>query len=224
MTKNSRKLIVLSLVKKSEFEKWRRLEEAWEKYFDIEHIIDTPENIKNYLDHQVDLLFLQDESEFELSFYDEMRHGNSQFAYVYVTKLPSDNDIKIYKHLADGIVYTGISPEYTIWSTISRLRRYWHAYSKPTTIIYKNIIADFVDGVVNVNKKRVSLTSKEMELFKYLIHNRNKFISKDEVFKQVWDVQDVDSTRAFDQMFFKLRKKIGEEYFTIVRNKGIKFG
>lgn len=219
-----RKLIVLSLVKKTEYEKWKKLEASWAKYFDIEHIIDEPANIRKYLDHQVDILFLQDEKAFELSFYDDMRKGNNQFAYVYVTSKPSEKDIKIYKHLADGIVYTGISEDYTIWSTISRLRRYWDTYSKPTTIIYRDIIADFIDGVVKVDKKKINLTQKEMELFKFLINNRNKFVQKDEVFKTVWEVQDTDSTRAFDQMFFKLRKKIGEDYFTIVRNKGIKFG
>lgn len=219
-----RKLIVLSLVKKTEFKKWKKLEESWQKYFDIEHIIDEPKNIKQYLEHQVDLLFLQDDKAFELSYYDEMRKGNSQFAYVYVTGEPSEKDIRVYKHLADGIVYTKISPEYTIWSTISRLRRYWDTYSKPTTIIYKDIIADFIDNTVTVEKRNVKFTQKEMELFKYLINNRNKFIQKHEIFKHVWGVEDADSTRAFDQMFFKVRKKIGDDYFTIVRNKGIKFG
>lgn len=219
----NKKLTILSLIKEKEHAAWKQLEEFWGKYIEINQIIDTPENIENYLEHKVDILFLDDPKKFKLSYYDDFKKQNAMFAYVAVKKKPSPTDVDVFKMLADRIVYTEFSDEYFRWSTFASLRRYWSVYSKPTTIIYKNIIADFVENSFLINKRKVILTSKEIDLFRYLLKNRGKIIPKKQIFSAVWGFDESDTTRTVDQMIFKLKKKIGEEYFHVIRSEGIKF-
>lgn len=65
----SNKLRIVTLVKASEHKRWQELEAEWKRFFDLEHFIDTPDNITKYLRKRVDILFLDDTSKFELSYY-----------------------------------------------------------------------------------------------------------------------------------------------------------
>lgn len=221
----SNKLRIVTLVKASEHKRWQELEAEWKRFFDLEHFIDTPDNITKYLRKRVDILFLDDTSKFELSYYRTFKDHSHSFAYLAVRDLPEpEADVEAFKKLVDRIIYTGISDKYTKWTTISSLRRYWDIYSKPSTIIFKGIIADFVDNKFTINGTEVKLTGKEIDLLRYFLKHRDEFIPKRRLFKDVWGYEEMDSTRTVDQMLFKLKTKIGKEYVTIVRNKGVKFG
>lgn len=220
------KLRILTLVKPASQKLWKEVEEEWQKYFKVEQIIDVPENIKKHSKKRIDILFT-DEPDAVDNFYIGLFKNTSQaFAFVGIKDKPSaSKDAEWFmKKLVDRIIYTGLSRDYTVWASMSSLRRYWGAYSKPSTIIYKDLIADFVESKFSVNGKEIKLTSKEVDLLRYLLNNRESFIPKKKVFKDVWGFEEMDTTRTVDQMIFKLKNKIGRDYFTIVRNKGVKFG
>lgn len=195
----------------------------WEKYFNIKVTFDKPTKIGKYTNTSVDLLFLYDDKgkTFELEFYDSFQKANTHFKYVLMKDHYEDTDYMFFKFLADAIVYTEIEKD-AKWHTVAILRRYWRTYSKPTTIIYKSIIADFVDNKVTVNGEYIDLTKKEMKLLKLFMHKIGEFTSKNEIFKQVWGFEE-DTSRTLDQMIFKLKKKIGKEYIHSSRTKGFKF-
>lgn len=218
------RLRIVSLVKASEHSSWKELEKEWRRYFDLEHFIDTPENISKYLKKRVDILFLDDISKFDLSYYRTFKDHSQTFAYIAVKNLPNEADADAFKLLVDRIVYTGISPRYLKWTTISSLRRYWDVYSKPSTIIFKDLIADFNENKFTVNGNEIKLTAKEVDLLRFFLKHKEEWIDKAKLFKEVWGYEEIDSTRAVDQMIFKLKSKIGRDYFTTTRNKGIKFG
>ena len=111
----------------------------------------------------------------------------------------------------------------SFWQTISILRRYWSTYSKPTTIIYKGIIADFIEKKVFLDGKNINLTNKEFSLLRFFLENKSKYFSKQEIFEKVWKIKDVDITRVLDQILFKLKKKIGSQFFSVSRKMGVIF-
>lgn len=219
----NRKLTILTLLDGEDKKKFQGLEEEWGKYFDFEQIFDKPENAKKYFDKKIDVLFMNAEK-FQGHFYEEFHKNNNMFLYNAVKDSLSKKDVAIFQALADRVVYTEISDEYLIWTTIASLRRYWETYSKPSTIIYKDIIADFVENKFSLSGQKIELTTKEVDLLRFLLKNRNKFIDKKTIFKEVWGFEETDATRTVDQMIFKLKRKLGTKYFEIRRNQGVKFG
>lgn len=62
---------------------------------------------------------------------------------------------------------------------------------------------------VCVNKRKVSLKSREFKLFSYLFENKNKIVSKDEIFNNVWG-NEFFSDGTLNVHIRKLREKIEE--------------
>lgn len=83
--------------------------------------------------------------------------------------------------------------------------------SEPT----RNII-QFSDITINknqhialINKKDINLTNNEFELMTYLIENKNRAISRDELLRKVWGFRSKEiDTRATDDAVKRLRKKL----------------
>jgi DNA-binding response OmpR family regulator len=71
------------------------------------------------------------------------------------------------------------------------------------------------DLVVNNNKKQVEhnnisigLTQMEFSLFSYLVNNKNKAISRNELLDKIWGFENDVETRATDDMIKRIRKKL----------------
>ena len=214
MKTSNKKINIVSLVPKMHFEKVKLMAKDWEKYFEINIILDTPKNLSKYVNSAIDILFLwsEDLNFFKLSYYSILQKTNPHFKYVAIKKEVEKTDFEIYKLLVDDIVYTDIW-KVAKWKSISILRRYWNTFSKPSTIIYKDIIADFVDNNISVNGQQIELTKKESQLLKLFLRNPGIFLDKNDIFKKIWGF-DEDTSRTLDQMIFKLKKKIGKKYFS----------
>lgn len=62
---------------------------------------------------------------------------------------------------------------------------------------------------IYVNKKEISLKSREFKLFSYLYENKNKIVSKEEIFNNVWG-NEFFSDGTLNVHIRKLREKIEE--------------
>ena len=220
-----KKLRVVSLVKKDKHKLLNELSPFWEKYFNINHEIFSPSKLPSLLDEKIDILFLEAESvsKFKYNYYGQLQNNNDTFKFVLLKeKYEPKVEAELYKNLVDDIVHYD-DFRLAKWNSIAVLRRYWNTFSKPTTKIYKTIIADFIENNFSVNGKEIRLTSKEARLLRFFMEHRNKHFTKDELFKKVWKIKDIDRTRVVDQILFKLKKKVGREYFTTSRLKGVMF-
>lgn len=212
MSENSKVLKVVSLLPKKNQKLWEDFSLTWSKYFNVEHIIDVPENQDKYIGKGMHLLFLHHSKllDMEYSSYKENQIKNRKFKYILIKDKREESDFNLFKALVDDIVYLDIE-KLAKWKSLALLRRYWNTFSRPTTIIHGNIIADFLDNVVIVNNKEVRLTMKELKLLRYLLENKDKVISRNKIFKDVWGYEE-DQSRSVDQMLFKLKKKIGYDF------------
>lgn len=217
------KIKIVALIGKKYHKRWEELAKIWEKWFKFELIIDTTNKLDTYLGETVDILFTSNPEKIENKHYEIFKKRNPTFSYVVFREMPTEKDADLYKGLVDRVIYTGVSDEYLKWSTIASLRRYKETHSKASVIFYKNIIADFAENKFLINNKKIRLTTKEVDLLRFVLKNKGKYISKNKIFKEVWGYDEIDTTRTVDQMVFKLKKKIGPDYFDIKRQKGIKF-
>lgn len=88
------------------------------------------------------------------------------------------------------------------------------------------ILIDTAAREVKVSGKTVVLTFKEYELLAYLVENRSRVVSRDELLDKLWDWRADVETRTLDIHIKTLRQKLGEEggrYIKTVRSVGYRF-
>jgi two-component system alkaline phosphatase synthesis response regulator PhoP len=93
---------------------------------------------------------------------------------------------------------------------------------------FGEVTADFERGEVSRNGSIVPLASKEMQLLRYLIENREKVLSRDELLTNVWEYQPSVSSRTVDVHMAWLRQKLepnpqSPRHFHTVRGVGYRF-
>lgn len=96
--------------------------------------------------------------------------------------------------------------------------------SKPMLIKEGNLEVDLKANKITYNEKEIPLTRKEYAIFKYLIENKGRVISSEELLEHVWD----DSADPFSSSvrvhIYSLRKKInnlGDNKLKIETVKGV---
>ena len=222
------KMVIATLANKGCIKKTLlKTEPIWKDRFfqNVQHIIKPPEEIDKILNLPIDILFIEEDNinTFQFNYYHIFKKQNQNFKYIVLKKERSDDDIDVYKKLADDIVYFDMGEKHLSWKLISLLRRYWNSNAKSTTIIYKDLIVDFVKNVIINNDLKFEITKKESQVLLYLYENRGMYVKKGDIFYSVWGIKGEDNTRTVDQIIFKLRKKIGNKYFAAKRHHGIMF-
>ena len=110
------------------------------------------------------------------------------------------------------------------------LRRNTTSNEAVSTIVKRDILQ--VNGIkldlgfkrCMINEKEVKMTRKEFELLTYLIINRGKICSRDELLTKVWKDEVIVLDRTVDVNITRLRAKIGEYGGCIVTRCGYGYG
>jgi two-component system alkaline phosphatase synthesis response regulator PhoP len=87
---------------------------------------------------------------------------------------------------------------------------------------------DFEKAELQKAGEPVSLAGKELQLLRYLIDNRGKVLSREELLQNVWEYQADISTRTVDVHVAWLRQKIEKnpqspKHILTVRGAGYRF-
>lgn len=79
-------------------------------------------------------------------------------------------------------------------------------------LIFKNLKLNLDLKSCTFNEKTILLTKHEFELLKFLIQNKNKIHSRQDILKSVWNSK--VELRTVDATVSRLRKKINTNYIT----------
>jgi len=95
-------------------------------------------------------------------------------------------------------------------------------------VVFDGISIDFTKMEVTRNGELVVLTAQEFKTLKFLVHNAERVISRDELLNEVWGYQNYPSTRTVDNHILKLRQKLERDpanpvHFRTVHGMGYKF-
>ena len=93
--------------------------------------------------------------------------------------------------------------------------------SFPDLINFGNISINTTSRIVNYKNKIVSLTLKEFMVLEYLIRNKNKVVTRDELYSHAWDFADSSFSNTVDVHIKNLRKKIHDNGKIIQTIRGI---
>ena len=78
-------------------------------------------------------------------------------------------------------------------------------------ISVKNVTLNTTDKSVKVDNKEVELTGKEYEILEYLLQNKGKVLSRDNIRDHVWNYDYEGESNLIDVLIKNIRKKISPE-------------
>ena len=151
---------------------------------------------------------------------------NKDIPILFISARNTDDD-KIIALTIGGDDY--IEKPYSLGVLLAKVKATLKRYSKIENSIYDdgNLKVDYVNKEVFVKGKEAKLTSIEFKLLTYLIDNKNRLVSKDEIFENVWnDKFTLDGT--LNVHIRKIREQIEEDpnnpkYITTVWKEGYRF-
>lgn len=123
-----------------------------------------------------------------------------------------------------------ITKPYTVRNVIARVKSVLRRTSGHKTVEKSNILA--VDGLIldldlktcTVDGTEVKLTKKELELLAYLIANKGKICSRDQILANVWSDEVIVLDRTIDVNITRIRQKIGGYGTYIITRPGFGYG
>jgi len=94
--------------------------------------------------------------------------------------------------------------------------------------VFDEVDVDFTRMQLTRCGELIPLTAQEFKVLKFMVENRERVISRDELLNEVWGYSDYPSTRTVDNHIMKLRQKLEDEpanpaHFLTVHGVGYRF-
>ncbi len=120
-----------------------------------------------------------------------------------------------------------IPKPFHIKELLMRLKHVLENHLPIRQIIYEHFLVD-LDGLCLVFKsgERKVLVPRDFEILKFLIHKAPSVVSRDEILKKIWGVEEYPSTRTVDNSIVRIRQTLApfsDEYLLSVRGVGYKW-
>ncbi|MDO5045746.1 response regulator transcription factor [Campylobacter sp.] len=87
----------------------------------------------------------------------------------------------------------------------------------------ENFSFDMKQGVLYKDGKSVLISKKQSRLLTILLKNRDKFISREEIYEQIWDYDETPSELSLRVYINELRKILGKERIVSASKLGYKY-
>lgn len=97
----------------------------------------------------------------------------------------------------------------------SRIQSKLRKYVDEKRYVMKNVVLDDRKHTFEVFEQPIYLTNKEYDIIKLLLKNQRHVVSKETIFKEVWDTDYIGETRTLDMHIKSLRQKLLENKATV---------
>ena len=125
---------------------------------------------------------------------------------------------------ADDYIVKPIKPKVLLSRVKALLRRKSNSDIESNEIIeIGDLIIDRDKHVVKIDDEKHSLPKKEFELLLFLVMNKDRVLSRDQILSKIWGDNIIVGDRTIDVHIRKLREKIGNDYIKTVKGFGYKF-
>jgi two-component system, OmpR family, alkaline phosphatase synthesis response regulator PhoP len=140
----------------------------------------------------------------------------------------TDDKVKGFKLGADDYLTKPFAVAELLARIEALLRR--TSYDNNAIEYYKfdDVEINFSGFEIKKNNHKIEFSTKEFQLLKYLIYNKGKLITRDELLNDVWGYEESPTTRTIDTHIGWLRQKLEDnpklpKYIITVHRKGYKF-
>ncbi len=106
---------------------------------------------------------------------------------------------------------------------INNIRRLHNISPTSKIELSRNIFLDSKNLFIQIDNKEIHIAQKECEVLLYLIKNKNKNVSIEELSLNVWAYEDSPLASTIRTYIKNLRKILGEDYILNTRGVGYRF-
>lgn len=106
---------------------------------------------------------------------------------------------------------------------ISNIKRLFNISNENLIKIDENILLDTMSLSINKDNEQIHLAKKECEVLQYLVRNKDKSVSIDELSLNLWAYEDTPNASTIRTYIKNLRKILGEDKITNIRGVGYRF-
>lgn len=142
----------------------------------------------------------------------------SDIPVIMLTSLDNDlEEVTSITYGADDYITKPYNPTILLLRINNILKRY---KSKITT--YQDLTIDISKGIISRETKEIVLTKNEMIIFNYLLNNKNRIVSRDELMSELWGNFEYLNDSALTVNISRLRmklKKLGYDDLIETRKK-----
>lgn len=130
----------------------------------------------------------------------------SDIPVIMLTSLDNDlEEVTSITYGADDYITKPYNPTILLLRINNILKRY---KSKITT--YQDLTIDISKGIISRETKEIVLTKNEMIIFNYLLNNKNRIVSRDELMSELWGNFEYLNDSALTVNISRLRMKLKE--------------
>ncbi|KIQ14661.1 transcriptional regulator [Flavobacterium sp. MEB061] len=117
-----------------------------------------------------------------------------------------------------------IKKPFSFEELVERIKIHFRNPKEAEILTLGTIKIDLSKHIVFKNEEEISLTQREFELLTYLIRNKGKVCSRNQILKDVWDINFEYDTGVIDVFMNAIRKKLNlkieEDYIKTIRGIG----
>lgn len=117
-----------------------------------------------------------------------------------------------------------IKKPFSFEELVERIKVHFRSQNATEALTLGTIKVDLVKHVVLKNNEEVALTQREFELLTYLIENKGKVCTRNQILKDVWEINFEYDTGVIDVFMNAIRKKLNlkieEDFIKTIRGIG----
>ena len=121
---------------------------------------------------------------------------------------------------ADDYVAKPFSPREVVLRVNNIIKRTYQ--KKEMRLTYKSYEVDLESRSIKENNEEIDLTTKEFELFIFLLKNKNIALSRDKILTNIWEENYFGSDRVVDDLMRRLRSKLSNADIETIYGYGYK--
>ena len=172
---------------------------------------DKGEDAINYIGNKVDIWILDIMLKDDVNGYDiikEIRKENSVVPVIFTSARDQDLDKILGLELgSDDYITKPYSPKELVLRVNNIIKRVYGTNDQ-NIIKYNNYAINLDKRKVTLDDKEIRLTTLEFDLLVYLLNNKGKQLSREEILEKVWQEDYFGSDRVVDDLIRRLRKKM----------------
>ncbi|MDA6071766.1 response regulator transcription factor [Flavobacterium sp. AC] len=117
-----------------------------------------------------------------------------------------------------------IKKPFSFEELVERIKIHFRNQKESELLTLGTIKIDLLKHIVYKNDEEIALTQREFELLKYLIQNKGKVCTRNQILKDVWEINFEYDTGVIDVFMNAIRKKLNlkieEDYIKTIRGIG----
>ena len=106
---------------------------------------------------------------------------------------------------------------------IDNIKRLHNINNSNSIQISTNIVLDIENLLIKKEDKEIHIAKKECDVLQYLINNKSKHVSIEELSLNVWSYEEAPLASTIRTYIKNLRKFLGEEFIVNIRGVGYRF-